>query len=164
MASERYTNWTLLRARPLMDEFIKRMRSSGNVRLSCVAAGIPRSTAYNWRNKFKTFEQEWDEAKDDAVDGLDAEAWKRATDGASDRLLMFLLKAHRPSVYNPVQPTEVSGSGKDGEIEVKQVGLNPEEEKAAMDAFYHRVLEEARTRHTEGNQSVPEVRAEGDAS
>ena len=92
-----------------MEKFVARMRNSGNVRLSCVAAGIPRSTAYYWRRKFKTFEREWNEAKEDAVDGLDAEAWKRATEDKSDRLLMFLLKAHKPDVYNPVQRQVVTG-------------------------------------------------------
>jgi len=108
---ENWTDWTLTRARPYMDDFLARMRNSGNVRASCVAAGIPRSTAYYWRNKFKTFEQEWDEAKDDAVDALDMEAWKRATEGQSDRLLMFLLQAHRSDVYSPVQKYQVQSDG-----------------------------------------------------
>ena len=47
--------------------------------------------------------------------------------------------------------TEIAGTGDQGEITVKQVGLTPEEEKAAMDAFYHRVLEEARARSSEGD-------------
>jgi len=146
-----------------MEKFIDRMRSSGNVRLSCTAAGIPRSTAYYWRDKFKTFAKAWDDAKADAVDVLDAEAWKRATEGQSDRLIMFLLKAHRPDVYNPAQTIKHEGTGDQGEIEVKQVGLTQEEEKAAMDAFYHRVLAEVRERHPEGDQPVEQVRAKGDA-
>ena len=149
--SDSWADWTLSRARPLMEKFLARMRGSGNVRASCSAAGIPRSTAYYWRNKFKTFEQEWNDAKEDAVDGLDLEAWRRATEEKSDRLLMFLLKAHKPEVYNPTQTIKHEGTGDQGEITVKQVGLTPEEEKAAMDAFYHRVLEEARARSSEGD-------------
>ncbi len=132
MVSDGWTNWTLAKARPQMEQFLERMRNSGNVRLSCRAAGIPRSTAYYWRNKFSTFAKEWDDAKDDAVDGLDAEAWRRATDGASDRLLMFLLKAHRPDVYNPVRRTEISGPGEGGEIVIKNVELTSAERKAAL--------------------------------
>jgi len=112
------TNWTLAKARPLMAEFLAKMRATGNVYLSCEAAGIPRSTAYYWRNKYKTFADEWDAAKEDAVDKLDAEAWKRATTGQSDRLLMFLLKAHKPEVYNPVQRQRLEGTGEGGAIEV----------------------------------------------
>ena len=103
-----------------MDEFLERMRKSGNVYLSCAAAGIPRRTAYRWRDKWATFAEKWDEAKDDAVDKLDAEAWKRATDGASDRLLMFLLKAHKPEVYSPVQRLKHEGTGEDGAIIVEE--------------------------------------------
>jgi transposase-like protein len=99
-----------------MDAFLERMRQSGNVYLSCKAAGVPRTTAYRWRDKWSTFAAEWDEAKEDAVDKLDAEAWRRATEEASDRLLMFLLKAHKPSVYNPVQRLQHTGAGEKGEI------------------------------------------------
>jgi len=121
MSGNGWTDWTLAQARPLIDEFLKRMRASGNVYLSCQAAGIPRSTAYYWRNKFKTFQDEWDEAKEDAVDKLDAEAWRRATEEASDRLLMFLLKAHKPDVYNPVQRLQHTGAGEDGAIIISYV-------------------------------------------
>jgi hypothetical protein len=104
-----------------MDKFIRRMRNSGNVRASCASAEIPRSTAYYWKNKFKTFSDRWDEAKDDAVDVLDLEAWKRAMEGQSDRLLMFLLKAHKPEVYNPVNRQEFSGTGEGGALLIRVV-------------------------------------------
>ena len=78
------TNGTLAGNREAMDAFLDRMRQSGNVYLSCRAAGIPRSTVYRWRAKWSTFAAQWDEAKEDAVDRLDAEAWRRATEGQSD--------------------------------------------------------------------------------
>jgi len=114
------TNGTLASNREAMDAFLARMRQSGNVYLSCKAAGVPRSTVYRWRDKWSTFADEWDEAKDDAVDKLDAEAWRRATEEASDRLLMFLLKAHKPSVYNPPQRQQISGLD-DGPLEIKHI-------------------------------------------
>jgi len=92
-----------------MDRFLDRLRNSGNVRASCKAAGVPRRTIYNWRSKWVTFADEWDDALDDACDILEAEAWKRAVDGQSDRLLMFLLKAHRRAVYGDVIQQEQSG-------------------------------------------------------
>ena len=103
-----------------MDLFLERYRNSGNIRASCQAAGVPRSTIYYWQRKFSTFAAEMDDAKDDAVDALDLEAWKRATQGESDRLLMFLLQAHRPEVYKPVQTIKHSGEGEDGAIIVEQ--------------------------------------------
>jgi hypothetical protein len=55
---------------------------------------------------------------------------------------------------------EISGPG-GAPIKTQQVALTPDEEKAAMDAFYHRVLAEVRERHTSGDQPVEEVRTEG---
>jgi len=107
------TNGTLASNREAMDRFLDRLRNSGNVRASCKAAGVPRRTIYNWRDKWVTFADEWDDALDDACDILEAEAWKRAIEGQSDRLLMFLLKAHRREVYGDVVRNEVTG--KDGE-------------------------------------------------
>jgi transposase-like protein len=104
-----------------MDAFLERMRQSGNVFLSCRAAGVPRRTIYRWRDRWSTFAAEWDEAKEDAVDKLDAEAWRRATEEASDRLLMFLLKAHKPSVYNPIQRLSHEGTGEGGALLIHYV-------------------------------------------
>ena len=92
------TNCTLASNRKAMDRFLAKLRDSGNIRLSCRAAGIPRRTVYDWREKWKTFAAEWDEALEDACDVLEGTAWKRAVD-SSDRLLMFLLKAHRREKY-----------------------------------------------------------------
>ena len=120
------TNGTLASNRAAMESFLDRLRSSGNVRLSCRAAGVPRSTAYRWRDKWATFAAEWEEAKEDACDMLEAEAWKRATEGQSDRLLMFLLKAHRRDVYGDVVRAELTTP--DGPLQVVYVNdwRNPE--------------------------------------
>lgn len=111
--NENGTNGTLAANRAAIDRFLKRLRNTGNVRLSCEAADVPRSTAYRWRDKWSTFADEWDEALDDACDILEAEAWKRAIEEGSDRLLMFLLKAHRRDKYGDHMRQEISGP--DGE-------------------------------------------------
>lgn len=92
-------NGTLTRNREAMDRFLERLRNSGNVRAACKAAGVPRRTVYRWRHRFVTFRDEWDEALEDACDILEGEAWNRALKKKSDRLLMFLLKAHRRHLY-----------------------------------------------------------------
>lgn len=92
------TNGTLAKNRPAMARFLDKLRESGNVRLSCEAADVNRRTVYRWREKWSTFADEWQEALDDALDLLEAEAWRRARK-TSDRLLMFLLQAHRRDVY-----------------------------------------------------------------
>jgi len=92
-----------------MDRFLDRLRSSGNVRAACNAAGVKRRNAYRWRKKWSTFAEEWDDALEDACDILEAEAWKRAIKKNSDRLLMFLLKAHRPGKYKARAVIEHTG-------------------------------------------------------
>jgi len=91
-------NGTLAKNRPFMDRFLEKLRESGNVRLSCEAAGLNRRTVYRWRETWVTFADEWQEALDDALDTLEGEAWRRARKN-SDRLLMFLLQAHRPERF-----------------------------------------------------------------
>jgi len=116
------TNGTLASNRAHMDRFLGKLRESGNVRLACEAADVPRSTVYRWREKWSTFGDEWQDALDDALDLLEAEAWRRARK-SSDRLLMFLLKAHRREVYGDVVRNEVSGP--DGEpLTVKFIDSN----------------------------------------
>ena len=107
------TNGTLASNRAAMDRFLEKLRNSGNVRNSCKAAGIPRRTAYNWREKWATFRDEWDDALEDACDALEGEAWRRAVDESSDRLLMFLLKAHRPDRFaeRTKQEVDVTSGG-----------------------------------------------------
>jgi len=105
------TNGTLASNRPAMDRFLDRLRNSGNVYASCKAAGVPRRTVYNWRDKWVTFRDDWDEALEDACDILELEAWRRAMQENSDRLLMFLLKAHRPERFKDRSETDVNLGG-----------------------------------------------------
>ncbi len=115
------TNGTLASNRLYMDRFLEKLRNSGNVRLACHAAGIPRRTVYNWRNKYSTFRDEWDEAMEDACDILEAEAWKRSIDGQSDRLLMFLLTAHRPDKYKERHDITTGGEKLSSILEIKAI-------------------------------------------
>jgi hypothetical protein len=80
------------------DTFIAALRNSGNIRASCLAAGISRETAYKERRRLATFAKRWDEALEESIDLLEAAARQRAMN-ISDTLLIFLLKAHRPDKY-----------------------------------------------------------------
>ena len=102
---------TLAGNRKAMDRFLERLAQTGNVALSAKAAGVPRRTVYRWRDKWVTFADEWEDALDEALDMLEGMAWKRAAK-QSDRLLMFLLKAHRRGFYGDKQEVELTG--KDG--------------------------------------------------
>ena len=105
-----HTNGTLVELRPEMERFLEKLRDCGNVRLSCEAAGVARVTAYTWRKKWSTFRDAWEQALEDACDTLEGVAWERAKE-TSDRLLMFLLKAHRPSKYKDRTTIEHTGEG-----------------------------------------------------
>jgi hypothetical protein len=96
---------------PLLDEtdetldttwwtrFLDALRDTGAVRYAAQAAGVSRATAYRHRQAHHEFADAWKDALEDACDQLELEARKRALSG-SDRLLQFLLIAHRPQVFS----------------------------------------------------------------
>lgn len=77
-----------------MPAFLLALRNSANVRASCQAAGISRKEAYKQRGKSARFREAWDEAIEDALDVLEAEAWRRAR-ASSDYLLWRMLASLR---------------------------------------------------------------------
>ena len=81
-----------------MPVFLLALRNSANVRASCQAAGISRKEAYKRRGNSARFKDAWDEALDDAIDTLEAVAWKRARE-QSDFLLWRMLAANRREKY-----------------------------------------------------------------
>jgi hypothetical protein len=79
---------------------LARYREVGTVRGACHAAGIGRRTWYNWLEEDRRFASLVQEARDDVADELEEEASRRAkAQNGSDKLLIFLLKALRPSKY-----------------------------------------------------------------
>ena len=106
--------------------FLAAYRETGNVRVACEAAQISRSSIYRWLAQDPDYAEEFEQAKADAVDVLEAEARRRAVDGVeelvgwykgqaggtvrrySDTLLIFLLKGLKPEVYR--ERLEVRGS------------------------------------------------------
>ena len=105
-----------LRGHPKKRAFLAAYRETGNVRLACTAAQIGRSSHYRWLND-ADYAEEFEQAKKDAVDVLEAEARRRAVEGweepvgwykgqaggtvrrYSDTLLIFLLKGAAPQKY-----------------------------------------------------------------
>jgi hypothetical protein len=98
-------------------EFLQGLAEGLSVSMSAKFASVGRSTAYDWRTKDKCFAALWDGAIEEGSDLLEDEAWRRAVNGTdrpvgfyqgvagdviksySDRLLIFLLKARRPSKF-----------------------------------------------------------------
>jgi hypothetical protein len=121
--------------------FLESYRATGNVRLSASSAGIDRDTAYKRRRRDARFAAAWAAAQEDAIDVLEAEARRRAL-SASDPLLMFLLRAHRPAMYRDNARLELTGAA-GGPIVTQQLvsGLD-DHEKAALRTLIDEVLEE----------------------
>lgn len=104
--------------------------SAGNVTSACAKAAVSRQTPYDWREADKGFAENWDAILEGATEAAEQELFRRAVKGVlkpiyqsgklvgrvreySDTCLIFLLKARRPKVYNPVQriaPTNPDGT------------------------------------------------------
>lgn len=107
-------------------KFLKFLRECGNVSKAAEAAGTNRRRVYEWRAEDPEFASAWADAKQQAADVLEAEAWRRAVKGVekpifrqgslvgyeqvySDTLLIFLAKGARPEKYRERVSQEVSG-------------------------------------------------------
>jgi hypothetical protein len=96
--------------------FLESYRRLGNISSACAAAAVSRATVYRQRAARADFAALMDEAREQAVEAMEAEAWRRAVEGVpdfklgkngeeipmrrySDTLLIFLLKAAKPEKY-----------------------------------------------------------------
>lgn len=112
MYTEPFTGWE--------GDFLAAYRMTGIIRASCVEARVSSNTVARMRKQSPAFEQAMMEAKDEAIDRMEAAALNRAVVGTtrtkgvyhqgkrvgeetiteySDTLLIFLLKANRPEKY-----------------------------------------------------------------
>lgn len=103
-----------------VDQFLYALKMTGNMRMAVEAVGISRSTVYGWKEAHPEFAARMAEAKEEAIESLEAAAWQRARQGVtqekpimyqgkrvdteyittySDQLLMFLLKGLKPQTY-----------------------------------------------------------------
>ena len=122
--------------------FIELLRETGNVTLAAQHVGQSRNQAYHVRRHSEDFAAQWDEALGEGIDLLEAEAWRRAVTGVdkpvfykgevvgsitkySDRLLMFLLRAHRPQVFRDGGKVKHTGA--------TDVGVDKDREKRTME-------------------------------
>ena len=78
--------------------FIEVFAATGNTRLAASAAGVSRDAPYKRAQVDRNFAADWLQAREDAVDILEAEARRRALT-TSDALLIFLLKSLRPETF-----------------------------------------------------------------
>ncbi len=115
------------------------------VAAACKAVGAGRATAYDERHRNEAFALQWAEVEEATVERLEQEAFRRAVEGVervvyhagkkigteryySDNLLMFLVKAKRPSVYRDNVQVEHSGKVKGEVVYSRVVAVVPDEQ------------------------------------
>lgn len=101
-------------------KFLEDLRIYGNVHHACRAIHVQPSCVYEWRKKDEEFAKEWDDALEEAMDGLEQEAYRRGVEGVdkpifwqglqvatvkeySDTVLLALLAARRPGKWGRKQ-------------------------------------------------------------
>lgn len=104
----------------VLRNFLHLLAQSGSVTFAAWKAGIERRTLYRRRANNEAFAAEWDEALQLGIDRLQDNAMQRALHGTErplyrngkqvgstqqydNKLLQFLLRAHRPEVYGARQ-------------------------------------------------------------
>lgn len=113
--------------------FLSVLSRMGVISGAARAVGISPSAVHMARRKDAEFDLQCHDAMQMAIEHLEQVAWDRATKH-SDQLLIFLLKAHKPEVYNQAVKTEHSGPG-GGPIPVKAyIGFDPSKWNASTKA------------------------------
>ena len=121
-------------AAPWRALFFEMLRKTGNVSAAARHAGRARAQLYRLRKQDTAFAALWDDALEEAADWLELEALRRAMDGIeegryfrgemigtitrySESLLMFLLKARRPSVFGTIQAHRLTSANDEGSLD-----------------------------------------------
>lgn len=84
--------------------FLDLLANTFSVTAAAKGAGIDRTSVYDARRADPEFATQWDAALSQALDNLEAAAYKRAAQ-TSDTLAIFLLKTRRPDIYRDRQET-----------------------------------------------------------
>jgi len=154
--------------------FLDELGECGSVCEAARRARMPRASLYRRRADDPEFAKAWDQALEMAYDLLHDEAMRRAIEGVekpvfyrgeqvavvrrkSDRLLMFLMRAHRPARYDPhyvkpyePTPEEIAARKAEREAERERTqamldSLREERETALHDAIEDAVASMARS-------------------
>ena len=99
------------RARPdWYDKFLQALAVSANVSRSARAAGKGRRTVYDARQADDAFALEWDEAIEEALDGIEIVVMQAAKSGEHLPVSQWVLAKRRSSVWGDRTKVELTGS------------------------------------------------------
>ena len=104
--------------------FIETLEAQGTVSHAAKAAGVSRQTAYRWQDEDQEFAFEWEQALENAVDGVENALYKRALAGEVIPAI-FYLKAHRP-IYRDRLNINVEQVKSEIEERIEQLRENPD--------------------------------------
>ena len=127
--------------------FLKALALTGNITKAAAAAKVSRRRAYQVLAEAADFAEAWQDALEDAADGWEAEAVRRAVKGTlkpvfqggkkvgavreyADTLLIFLLKGARPEKYRERHEIMGKGGGPIG-LDITAAQAEAEQELAA---------------------------------
>jgi hypothetical protein len=108
------------------EQLCKAIRDTGNISKACDICCVSRRGAYDAKEADTEFSKEWEEAVEESIELMEAEARRRAFEGVlepvfyqgeecgtirkySDTLLMFILKAKKPKEYRDNQRVVLAG-------------------------------------------------------
>jgi len=85
------------------------LAEGGSMTLAAQGAGFSRDALYCWKNDDEAFAAECLDAIEQGTDRLEDEAIRRAVQGGSDTMLIFMLKGRRRDKWGDKQTITHSG-------------------------------------------------------
>lgn len=88
---------------------LRTLATGGSYTLAATAAGISREGLFHWKREDEVFAAECLDAIEQGTDRLEDEAVRRAVEGNSDTMLIFMLKGRRRDKWGDKQTITHSG-------------------------------------------------------
>jgi len=104
--------------------FIAALTTHGTVFHAAQAAGVSRQTAYRWQREDPEFADQWEEARENAVDVVESTIYQQAV-GGNTLAAFFYLKAHRP-IYRDRLNIDIEQLKSDIEERMVRLGITPD--------------------------------------
>lgn len=108
------------------EEICEAIKLTGNITKACDMCNVSKTAAYDHKEIDPIFSKAWDQAVEDSIELMEAEARRRAVEGVlepvyyqgvvvgevlkySDTLLMFMIKGAKPEKYRDNSSVTIGG-------------------------------------------------------